>query len=229
MRSYGQFCPVAKAAELFCERWTPLIIRELGVSPRRFSQLQRGVPLMSPSLLSRRLKQLEAEDVICRTSADGKEGNLYMLTEAGRDFVPLVEALGTWGMRWSRRELADHELDMGLLLWAIESKARADALGKRRSVVQLTFTDLPAHRAEWWFLNENANCMLCIDDPGFDVDIYLAGTLADLTYLVRGDLALGQALSRGRIDLHGSSSMVGRFEAWLNLGPLAQVLSKRPA
>ncbi|MCD7060963.1 winged helix-turn-helix transcriptional regulator [Pelagibacterium xiamenense] len=227
MRSYGQFCPVAKAAEVFCERWTPLIIRELGDGPRRFSQLQRGVPLMSPSLLSRRLKQLEAEGVVRRVHLKGESSSAYSLTEAGREFVPLVETLGVWGMRWSRRELAEHEIDMGLLLWAIEKGADPGALGKSRSVVQMAFDDQPAHKATWWFVNENARCALCVDDPGFDVDLYVSGSLEDVTYLVRGDVPLNRALEEGRVEVHGSRDMRRRFADWLNLGPLASVASRR--
>src|SRR5262245_63791734 len=112
MKSYGQFCPVAKAAELFCERWTALILRDLAWGATRFSELQRGVPLMSPTLLSRRLKQLEAEGIVERR-ADGKGGTpTYHLTDAGAEFVPVVEALGVWGQRWSRRQLAQGEIDL---------------------------------------------------------------------------------------------------------------------
>src|SRR5215510_9953586 len=106
MKHYGQFCPVAKAAELFCEKWTPLILRDLAWGATRFSELQRGVPLMSPTLLSRRLKQLEAEGIIERRPAPSR-GATYHLTRAGLEFVPVIEALGVWGQRWSRRALAD--------------------------------------------------------------------------------------------------------------------------
>ena len=128
MRSYGQFCPVAKAAELFCERWNALIIRDLAGGPRRFSELQKGVPLMSPSLLSQRLKQLAVEDVLERRP-DRENGFVYALTEAGREFVPLVSALGIWGQRWTRRELQEHEMIFGLLVWSIESSAQARCFG----------------------------------------------------------------------------------------------------
>src|SRR5262245_32591587 len=116
MRTYGQFCPVAKASELFCERWTPLILRDLSVGPCRYSELKRGVPLVSPTLLSSRLKQLEKEGIVVRQKAEDGRSWLYRLTAAGQEFAPIVAALGTWGQRWSRRELAKHEVDLGLLL-----------------------------------------------------------------------------------------------------------------
>src|SRR5215475_3263262 len=124
MKSYGQFCPVAKAAEIFCERWTALILRDLAAGAERFAELRRGVPLMSPTLLSRRLKQLEAEGILERRRSSGRRGFSYLLTQAGREFVPLVEGLGVWGQRWSRRGLRKGEIDLGLLIWAPERSVR---------------------------------------------------------------------------------------------------------
>lgn len=119
MRSYGQFCPIAKASELFCERWTALILRDLVAGATRFSQLRRGVPLMSPTLLSRRLKELEAEGIIVRRRRAGGSSWTYHLTRSGEEFAPILQALGVWGQRWSRRELAKHEMNLTLLIWAI--------------------------------------------------------------------------------------------------------------
>ncbi len=223
MKSYGQFCPVAKAAELFCERWTALIIRDLATGASRFSELHRGVPLMSPSLLSRRLKQLEAEGIVERPDSGG-----YRLTEAGREFVPLVEALGVWGQRWARRELAEHEVDLGLLIWSLERSVRADAFGAGRSVVRLEFTDQPAARKFWWFVNRDGTCELCLEDPGWEVTLYLACTLPDMIRIVRGDLRLAAALEDGQLEAHGSHQARRRLRAWLNLGPLAAIDPRRP-
>src|SRR5215470_9793886 len=140
MNGYGQFCPVAKAAEIFCERWTPLILRDLAFGASRFNELQRGVPLASPTLLSLRLKQLEAEGIVERRKSEGR-GWTYRLTPAGEELTPIVLALGVWGQKWTRRELAKHELDLGLLLWALERGAKPDAFGSDRTVVQLTLID----------------------------------------------------------------------------------------
>ncbi len=225
MRSYGQFCPVAKAAELFCERWTPLIVRDLAAGATRFSELQRGVPLMSPTLLSRRLKQLVAEGVVERRPAG--RGWTYHLTAAGAEFVPLVAALGTWGQRWSRRELAEAEVDLGLLLWSIERGARPDAFGHDRAVVQLELLDQPDGKRLWWFLNEPPRCTLCLSDPGFEVDLFLAATLRDVIYLVRGDLALTRALADGRLEAHGGAAARRALRRWLNLGPPTRIPAQR--
>jgi len=228
MKGYGQFCPVAKAAELFCERWTALVLRDLAAGSTRFSELHRGVPLMSPTLLSRRLKQLEAEGVIERRRSREAGGHTYHLTEAGRDFVPVVEALGIWGQRWSRRELADDEVDLGLLVWSLERSVKADAFGSGRSVVRLQLVDLPPGQSLWWFVNQDRSCELCLQDPGFDVDLYLACTLRDMIYIVRGDLSLARAIAADRLEVIGAAEMRRKLAAWLNLGPLSRIKSRRP-
>src|SRR5262245_33451090 len=186
MKSYGQFCPVAKAAELFCERWTALILRDLAAGATRFSELQRGVPLMSPTLLSRRLKQLEAEGIIERRARE-RSGATYHLTAAGTEFVPVVEALGVWGQRWSRRQLAQGEIDLGLLIWGLQRSVNARAFGTRRTTVRLELTDQPKSKRCWWFVNERGELELCLEDPGFETDLYLTCTLPDMIHIIRGD------------------------------------------
>ena len=229
MKGYGQFCPVAKAAELFCEKWTPLIVRDLAWGATRFSELQRGVPLMSPTLLSRRLKQLEAEGIVERRPAGNAKLSTYHLTPAGREFIPVVESLGVWGQRWSRRELAAGEIDLGLLLWALERSVDGRAFGAGRSVVRLELTDQPANKRLWWFLNDKGTVELCLEEPGFDTDLYLACALPDMIHLVRGDLALPRALASGRLDVHGETGKQRALKSWLNLSPLASVQSQRRA
>jgi DNA-binding HxlR family transcriptional regulator len=227
MKGYGQFCPIAKAAELFCERWTPLIIRDLAAGATRFSELHRGVPLMSPTLLSHRLRQLEAEDVVERRPRAKGKGSTYHLTPSGREFAPIVEALGVWGQRWSRRQLADEETDLGLLLWTLESGARPDAFGTARSVVRLDLTDQPPGKRLWWYHNEGGRCELCFKDPGFEVDLYLTCALPVMIYVVRGDLSLTQAVRLGRLDVMGSAAARRALPSWINLSPLAKVKSQR--
>ncbi|MGD1877136.1 MAG: winged helix-turn-helix transcriptional regulator [Kiloniellaceae bacterium] len=227
MKSYGQFCPVAKASELFCERWTPLIVRDLAAGATRFSELHRGVPLMSPTLLSKRLKQLETEGIVEARPQEGGRGKTYHLTEPGREFIPLVIALGTWGQRWSRRELVDGEIDLGLLVWSLERSADATAFGKPQSLVRIEFTDQPHKQRLWWFINREGTCELCLEDPGFDVDLYLAATLPDMIYIVRGDLPLNRALSSGRLEAIGSARARRALKAWLNLSPLTKVKPQR--
>jgi len=226
MKNYGQFCPVAKAAEVFCERWTALILRDLAAGPRRFSELKRGVPLMSPSLLAQRLRWLAAEGVVERRQSAGRHA-IYDLTEAGRDFAPLVKALGIWGQRWSRRELAPHEMDIGLLLWAMEQGACADAFGERRTVLQLDFIDQPAHKRRWWFLVEGGRTELCIGAPKLEIDLFVEVSLADMIRIWRGDLSLRRALDEDRVELAGERDLRRRFGRWLARAAIAGVRSRR--
>ncbi|MGD8429747.1 MAG: winged helix-turn-helix transcriptional regulator [Ectothiorhodospiraceae bacterium] len=227
MKTYGQFCPVAKAAEIFCERWTPLILRELAGGSTRFAELQRGIPLASPTVLSRRLRQLEAEGILERRRSPGGRKRTYHLTEAGREFIPVVEALGTWGQRWSRRELMEHEMDLDLLLWAMEKSVHPDALGDGRKIVQVDVIDQPRHKRRWWFLNENGHCELCVKEPTHDVDLYVSASLADLIYVWRGDLPIARALEAGRLRVHGPAGARQAIARWLGISTLAHIKTRR--
>ena len=227
MKSYNQFCPVAKAAELFCERWTALIIRELITGRARFSDIQRGVPLMSPTLLSKRLKELVAEGIIERQRVEARKTWTYQLTEAGQEFVPIVLALGIWGQRWSRRELGEHEKDLGLLLWALEKGAKPDRLGPIRRIIEFELTDQPQHKRRWWYLNEAGRCELCLTSPDKEADIYINTTLSDLIQVWRGDVSINKAIAEDRLQVHASDPMRKAFTQWLAIAPIAHVASVR--
>jgi DNA-binding HxlR family transcriptional regulator len=227
MRTYGQFCPIAKAAEVFCERWTALILRDLVAGATRFSQLKRGIPLASPTVLSRRLKDLEAEGIVERRRSESGRSWTYHLTSAGREFAPIVEGLGVRGQRWSRRELKEHEINLGLLIWGLEMSVRPEAFGMRRCVVKLTFVDQPEATRHWWFVNDGGRAELCVEEPGYEVDLYLASTLPDMIYVYRGDLSVSGACAQGRIDVHGAAWARRALPRWLAPFPLAHVRSQR--
>lgn len=222
-RTYHQFCPVAKAAEIFCERWTALILRDLASGATRFSDLQRGVPLASPTLLSHRLKQLEAEGIVARCKSDDGRGWTYHLSPAGEEFVPIVTALGVWGQRWTRRELAEHEIDLGLLLWALERGAHPEHFGDARIIVELELTDQPDRKRRWWFLNEKGRCELCLKQPDRDAQVYVAVSLPDLIRIWRGDIAVSRAIAAGRMEVCGTGRMRQAFRRWLGTSILADV------
>ena len=185
------------------------------------------VPLASPTLLSRRLKQLELEGIVARRKSPSGRSWTYHLTSAGNDLAPIVMALGVWGQKWSRRELAKHEMDLGLLLWAIERGARPGVFGPRRTVVELVLTDQPVKKRHWWFLNESGRCELCLKAPDH-VDLHLQTTLREIIYIWRGDLALARALESGRLQTHGVARARRALGDWLGVSPLAHVHSLRP-
>lgn len=178
--------------------------------------------------VSRRLKELEEEGIIERRRSPPARTWTYHLTPAGREFAPIVEALGTWGQRWSRRELAEHEVNLTLLMWALELAVKPGEFGSRRCVVKLTFRDLPAHTQDWWFVNQDGRAELCVSEPGFEVDLYLITTLPDMIYIYRGDLPLARALEQGRLKAHGIAWARRALSRWLGRSPLAHVKSQRP-
>jgi len=223
MKSYGQFCPVAKAAELFCERWTALVLRSIAAGAHRFNAIHRGMPLMSATLLSRRLNELEREGIVTRTRSETGQHWHYALSEAGAEFVPLVMALGKWGRRWTRRAPEEGEIDHGLSLWGLEHCVDGAAFGPARVVVELHFTDQADARARAWFVNEGGAAELCLADPGHAVDLYLAASLRDMTHLYRGDVSLTEACDSGRLEVIGPQGLRDRLGAWLNPGPLAGI------
>ena len=228
MKSFGQFGPVAIAAELFCERWTPLILRDLATGVTRFSELRRGVPLASPTLLSRRLKELEAEGIVERRRVPGTRHMSYHLTPAGAEFAPLVEALGVWGQRWARRELQKHEADLGLLIWALQRSVHPEVFGKARTIVELRFPEQPKAKQRWWFVNEGGEVDLCLEHPGSEVDLYLTVSLRDMILIWRGDLPLRRAMDEGRLQAEGSAAVRRALPRWLGVSTLAHIQSQRP-
>lgn len=222
MRGYGQFCPVAKAAEIVSERWTFLVIRELIAGSTRFNELRRGVPLMSPSLLARRLRFLEECGVVRRESEAGRS-HRYRLTPAGQELAPIVESLGVWGQRWVRSRLTEHDLDAGLLMWDIHRNIDVAALPAKRTVVQVTLTDAPKAERVWWLVVEHGGVELCLIDPGHEVDLYVEAGLKSLTAVWIGSDRLDAALREGRVLLDGPRDLARAFARSLKISPFARV------
>jgi len=216
---YGQFCPVAVASEIFAERWTPVILRELVLGSRRFNDIQRGVPRISRALLVKRLRELVAHGVI--SSADGE----YRLTEAGQELGEVVVHLGTWGARWTVPVRRDR-LDAKLLTWDMRRRIAVERLPEKRVVVRLDFRGVPAgHKAPktYWLVMEPPEVDLCIIDPGFEVDVYVDADLAALSRVWLGEIPIRQAMREGGINLHGERQAVRDFPSWLLLSTLAAV------
>ena len=221
MRGYGQFCPVAKGAEVFAERWTPLVLRELLGGSTHFCDLHRGVPLMSRTLLSKRLKQLEAIGVVRRKA--GPHGSEYHLTEAGQEFAPIVKALGEWGQRWYRTRHRKEDLDVTVLMWDMRRSVRPDAFPGGRISVEFDFPDLPVSKRHWWLVSDDGEIDLCPTDPGFDVSLYVTTDLRTMTQVWMGDLSLRAAIASSHMELDGRRDLRQHFERWLGLSEFAAV------
>ncbi len=222
--SYHQFCPVAKAMELLDERWTMLVIRELVSGSERFNDLRRGVPRMSPTLLSRRLQQLVRAGIVERRT-DGTDVR-YVLTEAGEELRPVVVALGTWGIRWIG-ELGDADLDPKLLLWDMHRNVDATAVPAGRTVVQFRFPDAPREARDWWLVLTRDDADVCDVDPGFGVAVTVTANLRSLVRVWRGDLTWSGALRAGDIEVQGPEALRRAVPAWFTLSGFAEV--PRPA
>ncbi len=229
MKGYGQFCPIAKAAEIFTERWTPLVLRELVAGSTHFNDLRRGVPLMSSSLLSQRLKRLVAEGVVDRRPAPSGHRWEYHLTPAGRELEPLITTMGEWGARWVRSRLAADDLDVGLLMWDMHRRARPEHFPARRVVVAFEFQDVVKSKRHWWLVSEGAEVDLCMTDPGYEVDLFVLTDLRTMTAVWLGNVTLATAMESGRLEAHGPRDLRRKLGSWLGLSYFAPVKDQRPA
>lgn len=222
--SYKQFCPVAMAAEVLCTRWTVVLLRELVAGSTRFNDLRRGVPRMSPALLSQRLKDLESAGVIRRVASQAETGVFeYHLTPAGRALEPLVEAFGVWGQRWIEKDLSLQNLDVQLLMWDMRRNLDLSPMPKQRSIIQFRYPELPPAQRSWWLLVEpKTDVDLCSVDPGYDVDLFVSGDLRTMTAIWMGHDTVRSALSSKRLVLTGDRKLAADMQTWLGLSPFAK-------
>lgn len=222
--SYYQFCPVAKAMELLDERWTLLIVRELVTGTEHFNELRRGVPRMSPTLLSKRLQQLVRAGIAERRS-EGHQVR-YVLTPAGHELRPVVEALSVWGIRWIG-ELGDADLHPKLLMWDMHRRVDHDVVPAGRTVVRFVFSDVAANARHWWLVISAAEADVCDVDPGFDVTVTVSASLRHMVEIWRGDLGWTAALRSGAVAVQGPETLRRAVPDWFTLPPFASV--PRPA
>lgn len=228
--SYGQFCPVAMASEIICSRWTVLILRELLSGSARFNDLRRGVPLMSPTLLSKRLKELEEAGVLTCQRTGGRGAAVeYRLTEAGEDLRPVVMAIGMWGQRWVEASLSLQNLDPSLLMWDMRRRLDPTPLPPRRVTIQFLFPDVAAAKRTWWQVIDGETVDLCFTNPGFDVDLYVKSSLRSLTAVWMGHSTVRREIEAGQIELIGDKTLARSMQQWLGLSPFAREKSARPA
>ncbi|MDO9600069.1 MAG: helix-turn-helix domain-containing protein [Azoarcus sp.] len=211
--SYAQFCTVARGAEALCERWTPLVVRELLCGSKRFNDLHRGVPRMSTSLLAQRLRHLEDIGVVRRTAA-GKVWE-YALTEAGEELRPIVMALGHWGARWIGSRLRDDQLDAGLLMWDMRRFACLDEFPPRPVVIQFAFRDARPGEGNWWLVVEHGVADLCRDDPGREPTLLVDATVRALTEVWTGDRTPREALASRELRVSGAAQDADDLWRWL--------------
>ncbi|MBU9764338.1 helix-turn-helix transcriptional regulator [Mycobacterium sp. TNTM28] len=224
MSTYGQFCPVAKAMELLDERWTLLVVRELLRGSAHFNDLRRGLPKMSPALLSKRLKSLSRAGVIERSEIDGRTS--YSLTACGQELAGVVDALGTWGVRWIG-ELGEQDLDPHLLMWDMRRTVPLQNWPGSRTTVAFILDGVAAKASRWWLVVADGQADVCDFDPGHEVAGTVSTSLRTLTEIWRGDVSWARALLDGSVALSGSAEVRRAIPKWLGQSTAAAI--PRPA
>ena len=211
---YGEFCPIAKASEILAERWTILILRELIMGGRRFSELQRGLGDISPALLSARLKSLEEQGLVVRRRPSGQRSHEYWPTQACTELGPVLVAMGNWGMLYARHTVLDADLNVELLMLYLERSIDPKHLIGDESVIQFKFSDL-SRQQDWWILVRNDKAELCLKDPGKDVDVYFCSTLRMMHDVWMGDRTWREATAAGELVIEGERALLRNIGDWL--------------
>ncbi len=217
MPTYGQFCPLAMASEVLTERWTPLVVRELLCGTTRFNDLRRGVPLMSPSLLSKRLRTLERVGVVER------HGNEYHLTPAGEELRPIVESMGVWGQRWARGDVEAKHFDASLLMWDIRRGVAVDRVPPQRVVVHFHLRGSRDGKSRFWLVLEGGGVDLCLADPGHEVDVTVTGHVGTMIDYWMGQVEFADAVRSGDLVVTGPSKLVRALPTWFRRSLFATV------
>lgn len=224
MSTYGQFCPVAKAMELLDERWTLLVVRELLRGSAHFNELRRGVPKMSPALLSKRLKSLTRAGVVERSEIDGRTS--YSLTECGQELAAVVDALGSWGVRWIG-DLGEEDLDPHLLMWDMRRTIPIAAWPRSRTTVAFVLDGVAPKASRWWLTVSDGQADVCDFDPGYEVAGTVQTSLRALIEIWRGDVGWARAVLDGSVALSGAADVRRAIPKWLGQSTAAAV--PRPA
>jgi DNA-binding HxlR family transcriptional regulator len=215
MRGYGQFCPVAIASEIFAERWTPLVVRELFCGSRRFNELVIGLPRIPRSVLVQRLRSLESSGVVERRVEDAGRSVEYRLTPAGEELGEVVVRLGDWGYRWADIPVGPENLEPDLLMWDIHRRLDNERMPEQRAVVQIDLTG--ANVKSYWLILERPDPSVCWTDPGFEPDLLVEADSVALHRVWVGQLGLAQALRDGLIEVHGPDELRRDFPSLLKL------------
>lgn len=227
VRTYHQYCPVARAAEVLAERWTPIILREMLQGASTFTEIAAGSPGISRTLLATRLRELQRAEVVYTSPNPAGRGSRYHLTEAGKDLGDVMAALGTWGERWI--ELVPEHLDHGMVLhsWVTRFLAR-ERLPERRVVVQFDFWGLPKKGARGWIIFDGEHSEVCQTYPGFEVDLFVEAEPRALIEWHLGRIEWVDALRADRIRVHGPSRLARALPTWNRLSPAAHAKDARP-
>ena len=211
---YGQFCPIAKAAEIIGEKWSLLIIRELLMGGTRFNQLQRGLSLISPTILSKRLDALCDYGLVVKKKIPGQRGFEYFPTSSCQELLPIIQSLGNWGMRWASSNLTEKDYDVELLMLYLKRSIVPDQLVGRETVIRFKFTDIETY-PDWWIIVDHDTVDLCVKEPGKDIDVYITTTVKTMVDIWMGDASYKKAIKSGLLMMVGNSYLTRNVASWL--------------
>jgi DNA-binding HxlR family transcriptional regulator len=218
---YGQYCPISSAAEILGEKWNILIIRELLMGGRRFNTLQRGLGDISPALLTARLKSLEQQGILVRRKIPGQKGYEYYPTAACESLLPVLIAIGEWGIIWTKETMLDADFDVEMLMLYMERSVDPSKLIGDESIIQFKFSDLEEQK-DFWLLVKEGNVDLCVTHPGRDVDVYFNCTVRTMYEVWMGDKTFREVLRSGEMNVQGDPALLRNITAWLRPGVFAE-------
>ena len=226
-RGYGQYCPLALASELLGQRWTVLVISRVIDGCTTFNEIHRGLPRIAPSMLSRRLVELEDAGIISRRKRKGRTTYTYHPTAAGKDLEDIIENMSIWGQHWAR-DMSMDDLDSAFLAWSMHLRLNTEAMPPGRTVLEFDFANPPEGNERFWLVNEDGDVDMCLKHPGFDTDLLVESNLRRFVETWRGFRDLGEELRSGQITLTGPRQLKRAFPTWLLLSTFAPYARKRP-
>jgi DNA-binding HxlR family transcriptional regulator len=219
---YGQFCPIAKATEIIGEKWTVLIIREALMGSKRYSEFQRGLSLISPTMLSKRLDSLVTHGLLMKKRIPAQKGYEYFPTTSCKELLPIIRSLGNWGMRWARSNLTKTDYDVELLMLYLQRSVVPENLPGNENVIRFKFADIE-DLSEWWLVITGDVVDICVKDPGKEVDVYFSTTVKTMADIWMGDTTYRKAMAGGTLKIVGHRALTRNITAWMNLSLFANL------
>jgi len=221
---YGQFCPIAKATEIIGEKWTLLIIRELIMGSTRFNELQRGLSLISPTLLTKRLASLTDQGLVFKKKISGQQGYEYHATQSCKELLPVITLLGEWGIRWAKDNICNDDYDVELLMLYLQRSVKTDKLLGEETVIRFKFTDIN-DLSDWWLIARESGVEVCVKDPGKDVDVYFTCAVKTMINVWTGEISYRKAVKNDDLKVVGPRALTNNIFTWLSSSIFADLPS----
>ena len=211
---YGQFCPISKAVEILGDKWTLLIVRELLMGGRRYSELQRGLSQISPTMLSKRLDSLERYGLVLKKKIQNQKGYEYFPTRSCSELLPIIKSFGDWGLRWAQSNLTEKDYDVELLMLYLQRSVIPENMVGDETEIRFKFTDIKEF-PDWWMVVENNKVDLCTNDPGKDVDVYFTTTVKTMVDVWMGWSTYRKAIAQDELKLVGPKALINNVSTWM--------------